>query len=82
MFKLGKSTIIKWVAAILFAYAAWHMATIVPTVEIAWVSGILILTIYLFSFEIIAVDEAAISIMVMLGVSNILAPIMGLEAVK
>ena len=79
MFKLGKSIVIKWIAAILFAYAAWHMATIVPTVEIAWVSGILILTIYLFSFEIIAVDEAAISIMVMLGVSNILAPVMGLE---
>jgi len=79
LFKLGKSIVIKWIAAILFAYAAWHMASIVPTVEIAWVSAILILTIYLFSFEIIGVDEAAISIMVMLGVSNILAPVMGLD---
>ena len=79
MFKLGKSLIIKWIAAILFAYAAWNMVEISPSAEIAWVSCILILTIYLFSFEIIGVDEAAVSIMVMLGVTNLLAPVMGLQ---
>ncbi len=51
----------------------------VPSIEIAWVSTLLILTIYLFSFEILSVDEAAISIMVLLGLTSLLAPIMGLE---
>jgi len=79
LFKLGKSLGIKWIAAILFAYVAWQVVNVVPSIEIAWVSCILILTIYLFSFEIIGVDEAAISIMVMLGVTSLLAPFMGLE---
>jgi len=79
LFKLGKSLVIKWISAILFGYAAWNVVDIVPSIEIAWVSCILILTIYLFSFEVIGVDEAAVSIMVMLGVTNLLAPIMGLE---
>jgi di/tricarboxylate transporter len=34
---------------------------------------------YLFSFEIVSVDETAISIMVLLGLTTLLAPIMGLE---
>ncbi|MCP3690107.1 MAG: SLC13 family permease [Gammaproteobacteria bacterium] len=79
MFRLTKSLNIKWIAAILFSYGAWHLLEIVPSIEIAWVSLILILTIYLFSFEIIGVDEAAVSIMVMLGLTSLLAPIMGLE---
>ncbi|MCP4489098.1 MAG: SLC13 family permease [Gammaproteobacteria bacterium] len=79
MLKLHKSLNVKWIAAILFSYGAWNLLEIVPSIEIAWVSMILILTIYLFSFEIIGVDEAAISIMVMLGLTNLLAPIMGLE---
>ena len=40
------------VAALIFIAVAVYLATIVPTIEIAWVSGILILTIYLFAFEI------------------------------
>ncbi len=79
MLKLHKSLNVKWIAAILFGYGAWNLLEIVPSIEIAWVSLILILTIYLFSFEIVGVDEAAISIMVMLGLTNLLAPIMGLE---
>ena len=55
------------------------MAQVVPSIEIAWVSALLILTIYLFSFEIVSVDEAAISIMVLLGLTSLLAPVMGLE---
>jgi len=50
-----------------------------PTIEIAWVTGILLLTIYLFAFEVVDVDVAAISIMVLLGLSELLAPYMGLE---
>ena len=79
MLRLNKSLNIKWIAAILFGYGAWQIIHVVPSIEVAWVSVILILTIYLFSFEVIGVDEAAISIMVMLGLTSLLAPIMGLE---
>ncbi|MEE9357641.1 SLC13 family permease [Candidatus Vondammii sp. HM_W22] len=49
-----------------------------PTIEIAWVTAFLLLTIYLFAFEIVDVDVAAMSIMVLLGLTTLLAPIMGL----
>jgi di/tricarboxylate transporter len=52
----------------------------VPTVEIAWVTAILLLTIYLFAFEIVGVDVAAVSIMVLLGLTSLFAPVMGLSA--
>jgi len=55
------------------------MTLVVPSVEVAWVSGLLILTIYAFSFEIVSVDVAAITIMVILGLTSLLAPVMGLE---
>ncbi|MEE8388664.1 MAG: SLC13 family permease [Acidiferrobacterales bacterium] len=67
------------IAAGIFALFAAYMAWIVPTVEIAWVSVILVLTIYLFAFEVVGVDVAAISVMVLLGLSSLLAPAMGLE---
>nr|CRH04442.1 putative transporter [Candidatus Magnetococcus massalia] len=67
------------IAGIVFALAAVYMANIVPTIEVAWVMAILILTIYLFSFEIVGVDVAAVSVMVLLGLSSLFAPIMGLE---
>jgi di/tricarboxylate transporter len=67
------------IAGALFALLAAWIATIVPSVEIAWVSGILILTIYLFAFEIVEVDVAAVSIMVLLGLTTLFAPWMGLE---
>ncbi|MDH5353756.1 MAG: SLC13 family permease [Gammaproteobacteria bacterium] len=79
MLKLNKSLSIKWIAAILFVYGAWILIGIAPSIEVAWVGLILIVTIYLFSFEVIGVDEAAVTIMVMLGLSNLLAPIMGLQ---
>ena len=50
-----------------------------PTIEIAWVTAILLLTIYLFAFEVLDVDVAAISIMVILGLTSLFAPIMGLQ---
>ena len=67
------------IAGVLFALLAAWIASIVPSVEIAWVSGILILTIYLFAFEIVEVDVAAVSIMVLLGLTTLFAPWMGLE---
>jgi di/tricarboxylate transporter len=67
------------IAAVIFAGLAIYMSTLVPSVEIAWVSGILLLTIYLFAFEIVGVDVAAATVMVVLGLTSLLAPIMGLE---
>ncbi|MGD1983937.1 MAG: SLC13 family permease [Chromatiaceae bacterium] len=66
------------VAGLLFAAVAIWLSTVVPSVEIAWVSAILLLTIYLFAFEIVGVDVAAASIMVLLGLTSLFAPFMGL----
>ncbi len=55
------------------------MAWVVPTIQIAWVSAILMLTIYLFAFEVVGVDVAAVTVMVLLGLTSLLAPVMGLD---
>jgi len=68
------------IAGVIFLIAALSLATVVPTIDIAWVTGILILTIYLFAFEIVGVDVAAASIMVLLGLTSLLAPVMGLNS--
>ncbi|MEW5729465.1 MAG: SLC13 family permease [Pseudomonadota bacterium] len=68
----------KLIAAALFAALGAYFASIVPTVEIAWVGAILLLTVYLFVFEIVEVDVAAIAIMILLGLTGFLAPVMGL----
>lgn len=67
------------IAAVVFAVLAAYLASIVPTVEIAWVSAILVLTIYLFAFEVVGVDVAAATVMVLLGLTSLLAPVMGLQ---
>ncbi|MGD2082781.1 MAG: SLC13 family permease [Chromatiales bacterium] len=43
------------------------------------VMGILLLTIYLFAFEVVEVDVAAVCIMVLLGLSSLVGPLVGLE---
>ncbi|MEM7407354.1 MAG: SLC13 family permease [Pseudomonadota bacterium] len=50
-----------------------------PATPVGWVCVILVLTIYLFVFEIVSVDVTAISIMVLLGLTTPLAPWIGLE---
>jgi di/tricarboxylate transporter len=67
------------IVAVIFLGFALFLSTQVPTVQIAWVCGFLLLTIYLFAFEIVGVDVAAVSIMVLLGLSTLFAPVMGLE---
>lgn len=67
------------VAGLIFILFAFWLASVVPSIEIAWVTALLLLTIYLFAFEIVGVDVAAISIMVILGLTSLLAPWMGLE---
>ncbi len=79
LFTLGPFNSRQLIAAVLFLAAALYLATVVPTIQVAWVSGILLLTIYLFAFEIVGVDVAAVTIMVLLGLTTLLAPIMGLE---
>lgn len=81
MTTLGQSkSMLRWrliAAAILSLFALW-LAQHVPSVEIAWVCALLLLTIYLFVFEIVPVDVAALTILVLLGLSDILAPWLGL----
>ena len=67
------------VAAVVFILIAVYLAMIVPSIQIAWVIAVLVLTIYLFAFEVVGVDVAAASVMVLLGLSSLLAPLMGLE---
>ncbi len=76
----GTATFPKQIIAVaIFGLAASFMAFTVPTVEIAWVVAILLFTIYMFAFEIVGVDVAAATIMVLLGLTSLLAPVMGLE---
>ncbi len=75
----GVQTQKQWIAAAVFAAAALYMAWVVPTVEIAWVTSILLFTIYLFAFEVVGVDVAAATVMVLLGLTSLAAPLMGLE---
>lgn len=72
----------KTTSAIVFALFALYLATVAPTVPIAWMLGVLVLTIYLFAFEVVEVDEAAITIMILLGLSSLpwVYTVMGLEA--
>ncbi len=67
------------VAGVIFFLFGVGVAMAVPSVEIAWVCAILLLTIYLFAFEIVGVDVAAVTVMVLLGLTTLLAPVMGLE---
>ncbi len=67
------------ISVLLFILLGAFLAYVAPAIEIAWVTAILLLTIYLFAFEIVDVDIAAVSIMVLLGLTSLLAPIMGLE---
>jgi di/tricarboxylate transporter len=67
------------IAAGVFLAAAIGLAFVVPSIEIAWVTAILVLTIYLFAFEVVGVDVAAATVMVLLGLTSLLAPVMGLE---
>ncbi|MDT3736433.1 MAG: SLC13 family permease [Denitratisoma sp.] len=66
------------VAAVLFALAAAGVAAVVPSREIAVVFAILLLTVYLFAFEVVGVDVAAVSVMVLLGLVSAFSGALGL----
>ena len=67
------------IAAVVFLALALGLATLTPSIEVAWVTGLLMLTIYLFAFEVVGVDVAALTIMVLLGLTTLFAPYMGLD---
>ena len=77
---MSKFPLKKIIAGIVFAIFAFILSTVTPSIETAWVSAFLVLTIYLFAFEIVGVDVAAVSIMVLLGLSSFFAPSMGLSS--
>ncbi|WP_152809679.1 SLC13 family permease [Ostreibacterium oceani] len=66
-------------AALFVVLGAWVILQ-TPSTAVAWVVGFLLLTIYLFVFEVLPVDVAAIAIMVLLGLSALFYPYMGLSA--
>ena len=68
------------IAAIVFILLGLYLSSIVPSIEVAWVSAILLLTIFLFAFEIVEVDVAAVTVMVVLGLTGLFASYMGLSA--
>jgi len=70
---IDRSIIKKLIFAIIFIIIGIGISSIAPKAEIAWVSAILLLTIYLFAFEIVSVDVAAVTIMVLLGLSGLVA---------
>ena len=47
---------------VLFVLFGSYIAMVAPSIEVAWVCAILLLTVYLFAFEIVGVDIAAITI--------------------
>lgn len=73
------SNIKRILAAIVFIVMGSYLLDTAPTIEVKWVLTILLITIYLFIFEIVSVDVAAISIMVLLGLTSFFAPVMGLQ---
>jgi len=75
----SKENVKRLIALSIFTALGAYLTTVVPTIEIAWVSAVLLLTIFLFAFEIVDVDVAAITVMVLLGLTTLLAPFMGLE---
>jgi len=74
-----KGFIKKAIAFFLFSLLAIYLSSISPSITVAWVIAILVFTIYLFVFEVVAIDVAAICIMVILGLTTLLAPLMGLD---
>ena len=70
----------KVIAAVVFILLGLYLSGIVPSIQVAWVTAILLFTIYLFAFEIVEVDVAAVTVMVVLGLTGLLYEYMGLSA--
>lgn len=75
---MNKITLKPLIGAVVFLIVGITLSRIVPTFEIAVTISILLLTVYLFSFEIVGVDVAAISILVLLGLISTFNTVVGL----
>ncbi|MBI1283775.1 MAG: SLC13 family permease [Thiobacillus sp.] len=75
---MSKPPIKTLIAAIIFLlFGAW-VSSVVPSPEIAVVMGILLLTVFLFAFEVVGVDVAAVTVMVLLGLLSSFNDLLGL----
>ncbi len=66
------------IGGIIFTSIGIAVGMIAPTTEIALMIAILLLTVFLFAFEIVGVDVAAVSIMVLLGLISSFSDKLGL----
>ena len=69
----------QWTMAFIFMALGLGAFSVAPSMAIGWTCAILLFTVYLFVFEVVSVDVTAISIMVLLGLTTLLAPYLGLE---
>ncbi|MFN3594009.1 MAG: SLC13 family permease [Thiobacillaceae bacterium] len=68
----------KLTAALVFLALSIWLATLAPSAEIAWVLGLLLLTVYLFAFEVLRVDVAAVTLLLLLGLLSSAHELIGL----
>ncbi len=66
------------VATVIFALVGVSAFMFAPSREIAVVLNLLLLTVFLFAFEVVGVDVAAVSIMVLLGLISHFGDLLGL----
>ncbi len=77
--KIRKLPLKAIISGAIFLFLAIIISDFVPNIQIAWVVAVLLMTIYLFAFEVVRIDIAAICVMVFLGLTSVLAPLLGLE---
>ena len=66
-----------WGAAVFLAVAV-QLSAAVPTLAMAFVICLLLLTIYFFVFEVVGVDVAAATVMVLVGLTALIGPWIGM----
>lgn len=76
--KMPKQNLKTIIAGAIFILVGILAAKVVPSAEIAVVMAILLLTVFLFAFEVVTVDVAAITIMVVLGLISSFSDMLGL----
>jgi di/tricarboxylate transporter len=64
---------------LLIPLICYFMLPAFPSVEIAWSCCVLMLTVYLFASELLPLDVAALCVLVLLGLTDVLAPVLGLS---
>jgi len=78
---MTQSTLMKHTLILsIFILIGLFISTVAPTLQVTWVCAVLLLAIYLFVFDVVKIDVAAITVMVVLGLSVLIAPWLGLTA--